>query len=61
MINHDPYTAGILAAIHGWPVCPCAGWHYQRDWWAGYKDQLRAEQRAARKRQPGKQRERKVA
>lgn len=52
----DPYTAGVLAAIHGWPVCPCAGWHYQRDWWAGYKDQRRVHALPTSKKHVQKQR-----
>ena len=33
------FNEGAMAAIHGWNVCPHTGWHYQREWWMGWKAQ----------------------
>lgn len=55
------YHEGVMAAIHGWSVCPHNGYEYRRDWWAGYNAQRALgkrhparKPRSARHRKPGK-------
>ena len=37
------YAEGIIAAAHGWTICPHTGGRYRREWQMGYRDAQRTQ------------------